>query len=142
MKITTNNSLNKLIQLIKAKLDELSQMVTNSFNSINGQISTINTTLSSKPSIDDVTPSATSVFSSQKTDTLLSAKANSTHSHSINDITNLQNTLDSKANSSHIHSEYATKEQVGNLNYKALSQSEYDGLATKDANTIYFIYED
>ena len=36
----------------------------------------------------------------------------------------------------------ATKEQVGNLNYKALSQSEYDGLATKDANTIYFIYED
>lgn len=142
MKITTNNSLNKLIQLIKAKLDELSQMVTNSFNSINGQIRTINTTLSSKPSINDVTPSATSVFSSQKTDTLLSAKANSTHSHSINDITNLQNTLDSKANSSHIHSEYATKEQVGNLNYKALSQTEYDSLATKDANTIYFIYEE
>ena len=35
----------------------------------------------------------------------------------------------------------ATKEQVGNLNYKALSQSEYDGLPSKDENTIYFITE-
>lgn len=77
-----------------------------------------------------------------KIKTLLNSKANVTHNHSINDITNLQNTLDSKANASHTHSEYATKTQVGNLNYKALSQSEYDALSIKDANTIYFIYED
>lgn len=73
MKITTNNSLNKLVQLIKAKLDELSQTVTNSFDSVNGQISTINTTLSSKPSINDVTPSATAVYSSSKVDELLAS---------------------------------------------------------------------
>lgn len=74
MKITTNNSLTKLIQLIKAKLDELSQMVMNSFNTVDGQISTINTTLSSKPSIDDVTPSATAVYSSQKIQELIADK--------------------------------------------------------------------
>lgn len=74
MKITTNNSLTKLVQLIKAKLDELSQTVTNSFDSVNGQISTINTTLSSKPSIDDVTPSATAVYSSQKIQELIADK--------------------------------------------------------------------
>lgn len=36
----------------------------------------------------------------------------------------------------------ATKEQVGNLNYKAISQTDYDALTTKNAGTMYFIYEE
>ncbi len=39
----------------------------------------------------------------------LNEKANSSHGHTIANITNLQSTLDGKANSSHSHTEYMTK---------------------------------
>lgn len=48
MKLTTNNTLNKLLQILKNKLDSL-------------------------PSINDSTPSATSVYSSNKVNTSINA---------------------------------------------------------------------
>ena len=53
MKITTNNTLSKLFELIKTKLD------------------TLTTLINTKPNIDDTTPSAQAVYSSSKIDTLL-----------------------------------------------------------------------
>jgi hypothetical protein len=47
-------------------------------------------------SINDTTPSTTTVFSGQHTTDLLAGKANSTHTHAISDIANLQTALDGK----------------------------------------------
>ena len=46
-------------------------------------------------------------YSAGQVDSKLSRKANSTHTHAISDVTNLQTTLDGKASSSHSHSNYA-----------------------------------
>lgn len=116
--------------------------------------------------VNDTVTSTTQTWSSQKISTELAGKASSDHTHDDRYYTETEaDERFAALNHNHDSSYYkktetysaseideklgdidfstlATKEQVGNLNYKALSQTEYDGLATKDANTIYFIYED
>ena len=116
--------------------------------------------------INDSATSSTQTWSSQKISTELSGKASSNHTHDDRYYTETEaNERFAALNHNHDSSYYkktetysaseideklgdidfstlATKEQVGNLNYKALSQTEYDSLDTKDANTIYFIYEE
>ena len=58
--------------------------------------------------------------------TALTGKANTNHTHSITNITNLQSQLDGKANSVHTHDEYATKNHSSNKpDYGLSSTSEY-----------------
>ena len=48
-------------------------------------------------------------------DSAVSGKANSSHSHTIANITNLQSTLDGKAASSHTHSSYVNQNAFSNI---------------------------
>ena len=57
MKITTNNSLTKLLQLLKTKLDALTSLI------------------NAKPNIDDNTPSTQAVYSSSKIEELIASGA-------------------------------------------------------------------
>lgn len=68
--------------------------------------------------------------------TLLDGKADSNHSHSISDITNLQSTLDSKADTSHNHdNRYYTETEINakledinkELTGKAIKEHNHDG---------------
>ena len=59
------------------------------------RLTTIEADLATLSSIDPYTKS--------EVDTALSGKANTTHTHAISDVTNLQTTLDGKANESHAH---------------------------------------
>ena len=79
------------------------------------EISGLQTALDGK----EVTSNKVTSWSSTTTDTHypseklvktgLDGKANSSHTHSISQITNLQSTLDGKANASHSHSDYQQK---------------------------------
>lgn len=50
-------------------------------------------------------------YTESEIDSKLSGKANSSHTHTIANITNLQSTLDGKAASNHTHSQYLTSHQ-------------------------------
>lgn len=50
-------------------------------------------------------------YTESEIDSKLSGKANSSHTHTIANITNLQSTLDGKASSNHTHSQYLTSHQ-------------------------------
>ena len=52
------------------------------------------------------TASEVGAYTKTETDTKLNGKANSSHTHSIANITNLQSTLDGKAASNHTHTQY------------------------------------
>lgn len=53
------------------------------------------------------------VYMKTEVDTKLSSKADSNHTHSISNVTNLQTTLNGKANVSHTHNDtYYTKSEV------------------------------
>jgi hypothetical protein len=97
----------------------------------------------------------------------LATKADAVHSHEITEVTGLQAALDSKADDTdlatkadavHTHTEadltlgtknaktyvddadnYILNEAMGGLKFLKLTQAEYEGLPTKDANTIYFV---
>lgn len=87
----------------------------------------------------------------------LDGKAPSSHSHAISDVTNLQASLDSKAAASHAHAisdvtnlQTSLDGKVGSsttqagggtavTNLVTLTQAQYDAIASKDANTIYFV---
>ncbi len=62
-------------------------------------------------------------YTKTETDTKLNGKANSTHSHSISNITNLQSTLDGKSGTGHTHDDryYTESEMNTKLNGKANS---------------------
>ena len=62
-------------------------------------------------------------YTKTETDTKLNGKANSTHSHSISNITNLQSTLDAKSGTGHTHDNryYTETEMNTKLNGKANS---------------------
>lgn len=62
-------------------------------------------------------------YTKTETDTKLNGKANSTHSHSISNITNLQSTLNGKSGTGHTHDDryYTESEMNTKLNSKANS---------------------
>ena len=85
--------------------------------------------LTNKPSIPSISGLATETY----VDEAVSTKANSSHTHTIANITNLQTTLDGKASSSHNHDTvYYTQTQIDTKDGATLdSAKEYaDGLNT------------
>jgi len=60
-------------------------------------------------------------YTENETDTLLNGKANSTHTHAISDVTNLQTTLNGKASTSHTHAISEVTNLQTELNGKASS---------------------
>lgn len=68
----------------------------------------------------------------------LSGKANSSHGHSISDITNLQNTLDGKASTGHTHSGYSASGHGHSISDITNLQNTLDGKAsTNHSHTEY-----
>lgn len=65
-------------------------------------------------------------------ETTLSGKANSSHTHSISDITNLDTTLDSKATQTYVDDELAKKSDIGHTHDEYLEASDIEGYATED----------
>ena len=61
---------------------------------------------------EDVDIDLADYYNKETIDALLKNKANTNHVHTIQNITNLQNTLDEKANVSHTHPDYATQTYV------------------------------
>lgn len=68
-------------------------------------------------------------YTKTETDTKLDGKANSSHSHSISNITNLQSALDSKSETGHTHDDryYTETEMDSKLNGKANSSHTHMG---------------
>lgn len=74
------------------------------------------------------------------------------HTHSINDVDNLQTALNLKASASDLSSlqkevsnlstdKIANKNGSGTLSFWTGTQSQYNNIYSKDSNTIYFITE-
>lgn len=92
-------------------------------------------------SLDDA--GAESVPTAEQVKAGLSTKAASSHTHTIDNITSLQTTLDEKAavtTVSRVSDRVTALETaMGGKKIVVLTQASYDGLAEKDANTLYFI---
>ena len=92
-------------------------------------------------SLDDA--GAASVPTAEQVKTGLSTKAESSHTHTIDNITSLQTTLDEKAAVTTVSrvSDMVTalETAMGGKKIVVLTQASYDALTTKDANTLYFI---
>ena len=90
--------------------------------------------LTNKPTIPIVdsalSSTSTNAIQNKVVKTALDGKANSSHSHSISDITNLQTTLNSKSDTSHTHN-YAGSSSAGGDATNALACSGNASTATK-----------
>ena len=78
-----------------------------------------------KNSIDtSLSSTSTNAVQNKVINTALSGKANSSHTHTIADVTNLQTTLNGKANSSHTH----TVSQVNGLSWQSVALTNMSGV--------------
>ena len=108
---------------------------------INGKALSANITLSAS----DVGASASShnhdgrYYTETEIDTKLADKANSSHTHSITNITNLQTTLDGKSNTSHSHSTH-TQANMSNTDLNTIKTAGwyygYTGMTNAPTQTI------
>lgn len=73
------------------------------------------------------------VYMKTEVDTKLSSKANTNHTHSISNVTNLQTTLNDKANVNHSH---ASASSSANGFLSKADKSKLDGIATGANKTI------
>lgn len=105
--VATANANGLMSSTDKSKLDGISTGATKN---------TIDTSLSS---------TSTNAVQNKVINTALSGKANSSHTHTIANVTNLQTSLDGKANSSHTH----TVSQVTGLNWQSVTLTNMSGVS-------------
>lgn len=105
--------------LINGNNEDLSELnttdKTNLVNALNETLDLIGS--GGGATIDDEATSTTTVWSSQKTSTELTTKANATHTHAMGSVTGLQDALDGKAPTTHTH----TPAQVTGFDVAALA---------------------
>ena len=105
--VATANANGLMSSTDKSKLDGISTGATKN---------TIDTSLSS---------TSTNAVQNKVINTALSGKANSSHTHTIANVTNLQTSLNGKANSSHTH----TVSQVTGLNWQSVTLTNMSGVS-------------